>query len=70
MKAYLELKVNEEREDFPSEEESSSSEEGEEETEDEADKDMFVLRGFMSDSSGNWLFVSWLFSRDITFQIC
>ena len=51
MKAYVELKVAEEREDFPSEEESSSSEGEEEEAEDEEDRDVFVVRSFMSDSS-------------------
>ena len=50
MKAYVEMKVAEEKEDFPSEEESSSSEE-EEEAEDEEDRDVFVVRGFLSDTS-------------------
>ena len=51
MKAYVELKVAEEREDFPSEDESSSSEGEEEEAEDEEGRDVFVVRGFMSDTS-------------------
>ena len=53
MKAYVELKVAEEREDFPSEDESSSSEGEEEEAEDEDEegRDVFVVRGFMSDTS-------------------
>ena len=50
MKAYVEMKVAEEKEDFPSEEDSSSSEE-EEEAEDEEDRDVFVVRGFLSDTS-------------------
>ena len=54
MKAFVESKVAEERQDFPSDDESSSSEDNggeDEEDEDEEERDAFVLRGFLSDIS-------------------
>ena len=52
MKAFVEVKVAEERGDFPSEDESSSSSEEEGEEDDEEDEgNTIVVPGFLSDIS-------------------
>ena len=52
MKAFVEVKVAEEKSDFPSEDESSSSSEEEGEEDDEEDEgNTIVVPGFLSDYS-------------------
>ena len=56
MKAYVEAKMDEERRDFPTDDESSSSEDngGEDEGgENEDEREAFVLRGYFSDISND-----------------